>query len=162
MSSLWKSIFVQFSTTREGLSFPSNRNVDVVVFIKLGPASLLLGLFLLATLNSSVLFCFLFSEPSKSIRMLQFLNVATISHRTFMYHHQHYLHPTIVSVWKGQQSLYFEEVLKSRQPVRLGGDGRADTPGHSSYTTMDLEKNIVVDVQLMQLFRSNALNVKLC
>lgn len=54
--------------TREGLSFPSNRNVDVVVLIELGPASLLLVLFLLATLKSRVLFSFLgLCRPSPSV-----------------------------------------------------------------------------------------------
>ena len=36
----------------------------------------------------------------------------------------------------------------------LGGDGRAVSPGHSakfgSYTTMDLQKRVVIDIQLVQ------------
>ena len=37
----------------------------------------------------------------------------------------------------------------------LGGDGRADSPGHSakfgSYTMMELKKKIVIDIQLVQV-----------
>ena len=37
----------------------------------------------------------------------------------------------------------------------LGGDGRADSPGHSakfgSYTLMELKKRVVIDVQLVQV-----------
>ena len=37
----------------------------------------------------------------------------------------------------------------------LGGDGRADSPGHSakfgSYTTMELQKKAVIDIQLVQV-----------
>ena len=37
----------------------------------------------------------------------------------------------------------------------LGGDGRADSPGHSakfgSYTTMELQKKVVIDIQLVQV-----------
>jgi hypothetical protein len=87
--------------------------------------------------------------------MLQFLNMATISYRTFMDHQKYYLHPSIMAVWKAQQEQYFISVQESGQAVYLGGDGRADTPGHSakfgSYAVMDLEKNMVVDIQLVQV-----------
>lgn len=40
------------------------------------------------------------------------------------------------------------------EPLVLGGDGRADSPGHcakyGSYSTIDLEQGIVVDIQLVQ------------
>lgn len=53
--------------TGGGLSFQSNRNVDVVVFIGIGPASLFLVLFLPTTLSSRVLFCSLgLCRPSPS------------------------------------------------------------------------------------------------
>lgn len=84
------------------------------------------------------------------------MNLATISYRTFMYHQQCYLHPAIVDVWKNNQDTYIREILDSGQPVQLGGDGRADSPGHcakfGSYTMMDLTKNMVIDIQLVQVF----------
>lgn len=96
------------------------------------------------------------SLPSKTIRMFNFMNLATISYRTFMYHQQCYLHPAIVDVWKNNQDTYIREILDSGQPVQLGGDGRADSPGHcakfGSYTMMDLTKNMVIDIQLVQVF----------
>lgn len=55
------------------------------------------------------------------------------------------------------------------EPLVLGGDGRADSPGHcakyGSYSTIDLEQGIVVDIQLVQviyiffLFDKNANNL---
>ena len=40
------------------------------------------------------------------------------------------------------------------EPLSLGGDGRSDSPGHSakfgSYSLMDLENNVVLDVELVQ------------
>ena len=96
------------------------------------------------------------SLPSKSIRMLKFLNMATISIRTFMYHQQNYLHPAVLQVWRSQQNEHVQEVQQTGRAVRLGGDGRADTPGHcamfGSYTLMDLDHNKVVDSQLVQVF----------
>lgn len=47
-----------------------------------------------------------------------------------MYHQQYYLHPAILQVWKNHQGAYIEEVQETGRAVRLGGDGRADTPGH--------------------------------
>lgn len=48
-----------------------------------------------------------------------------------------------------------QEAQNSGRHVHLGGDGRADTHGHcekfGSYTLMDLEKNMVVDLQLIQV-----------
>lgn len=95
--------------TGEVLSFPSNRNVDFVVFVELGPAGLLLVLFLPATLNSRVPFCFLgflgLCCPSPSLRCNSWMwppsltgPFCTISSITCI--------PPL-SVWKGQQSLYF-------------------------------------------------------
>lgn len=73
-----------------------------------------------------------------------------------MYHQQYYLHPAILQVWKNHQRAYIEEVQETGRAVRLGGDGRADTPGHcamfGSYTLMDLEENKVMDMQLVQVF----------
>lgn len=55
------------------------------------------------------------------------------------------------------------------EPLVLGGDGRANSPGHcakyGSYSTIDLEQAIVVDIQLVQviyiffLFDKNAINL---
>lgn len=88
--------------------------------------------------------------------MFKFLNMAAISIRTFIYHQQYYLHPAILQVWKNYQGAYIEEVQETGRAVRLGGDGRADTPGHcamfGSYTLMNLEENKVVDMQLVQVF----------
>ena len=42
----------------------------------------------------------------------------------------------------------------SREETILGGDGRADSPGHcakyGSYTMLELTSNLVVDVQFVQ------------
>ena len=50
-------------------------------------------------------------------------------------------------------------VLKQLQQEKIkfviGGDGRADSPGHSAkfgnYTVMELNKEVVIDVQLVQV-----------
>lgn len=37
--------------------------------------------------------------------------------------------------------------IATKRPLAIGGDGRADSPGHSAYTVMEL---VVIDVQLVQ------------
>ena len=42
-------------------------------------------------------------------------------------------------------------------PLTIGGDGRADSPGHSakygSYGIIDLDTNEVIDIQLIQVIK---------
>ena len=66
-----------------------------------------------------------------------------------------YLQPSILKVYKKHQSQLLSEIKKIRVGLIIGGDGRCDSPGHSakygSYTMMDLEKQAVVDIQLVQI-----------
>ena len=56
---------------------------------------------------------------------------------------------------KQHQTKVFSELKSKGWLVVIGGDGRADSPGHSakygSYTFVELEKRIVIDVQLVQV-----------
>ena len=66
-----------------------------------------------------------------------------------------YLTPTVSYVWLKHQSYLIEELKKSKKPLIIGGDGRADSPGHSakfgSYSVMDLESMNIIDIQLVQV-----------
>lgn len=83
------------------------------------------------------------------------MSIPSISYSTFMSHQHFYLQPAIVEVWKEHQTSYVRETRETGHPVCIGGDGRADTPGHSakygSYSVMDLDQAIVIDVQLVQV-----------
>lgn len=58
-------------------------------------------------------------------------------------------------MWNQHQAELFRQLRKENRPLILGGDGRADSPGHSakfgSYTVMELKKKVVIDVQLVQV-----------
>ena len=103
--------------------------------------------------SASILFAG--SIPSKALRIFSFMNMASVSMGTFMNYQKAYLHPSIKHVWDCHQTDYIQDVVSSEFPVILGGDGRADTPGHSakygSYSVMDLEEGVVIDVQLVQV-----------
>lgn len=65
-----------------------------------------------------------------------------------------YLVPTVESVWQLNQLQLLDAARASGEPLRLGGDGRCCSPGHTakylSYTLMDLKTNKIIDTQLVQ------------
>ena len=92
------------------------------------------------------------TTPAKTLRLLKTYGCACINNRTYFIHQKKYLQPSVFSVWNDHQN---KELRKEKRPLALGGDGRADSPGHSakfgSYTVMELEKQLVIDVQLVQV-----------
>ncbi|XP_051246072.1 uncharacterized protein LOC127357723 [Dicentrarchus labrax] len=72
---------------------------------------------------------------------------------SFRRHARMYIEPAIVHRWKMAQTAMLEQ-LSQHQNVVLGGDLRADSPGHcakfGSYTMMDMRSNTVIDLQLVQ------------
>ncbi|XP_048114993.1 uncharacterized protein LOC125304619 [Alosa alosa] len=73
---------------------------------------------------------------------------------TFRRHARNYMEPAIVHKWKMDQQSHFQHQLHLGGVVAVGGDMRADSPGHSakfgSYTLMNLESNTIMDIQLVQ------------
>ena len=107
-------------------------------------------------LSASILFsgC----VPSKVLRVLNHAKIQSITVMTFFNHQKGYLIPTINKIWERRQN---EQITKLRQrgpTVGVGGDGRADSPGHSakygSYTMIHLESGKVLDIQLVQVLNS--------
>ena len=90
--------------------------------------------------------------------MLSNLNCSTITSKTFFRHQKCYLQPAISLTWERQQRKLISELLEEKKGLVLGGDGRADSPGHSakygSYSIVDLNRNKVVDMKLVQVTRS--------
>lgn len=104
-------------------------------------------------LSASILFAG--AIPSKVLRVLNHLNVETISPRTFFRHQKNILLPIIRKVWLERQTWLLAALQAEHRDLVLGGDGRADSPGHSakfgSYTVLELSANAVIDIQLVQV-----------
>ncbi|XP_041463201.1 uncharacterized protein LOC121414191 [Lytechinus variegatus] len=103
-------------------------------------------------LSAAILFAG--GSPSESLRVLKHFNVATHSRRTFFRHQKKVLHPAITNQWQKQQNHLLTELCERGLPLTIGGDGRADSPGHSAkfgvYTALELNINKIVDFQLVQ------------
>ncbi|CAG2212309.1 unnamed protein product [Mytilus edulis] len=77
------------------------------------------------------------SVPSKALRMLKFMNICGISMSSYINHQKCYLYPAIGHVWHNYQNDYANDIQQQQRSVTLGGDGRADTPGHSANSQMN-------------------------
>ena len=104
-------------------------------------------------LSAAILFAG--AQPTKVLRVLDFLKCATIKPRTFYDHQKSYLHAAVSNVWSRHQSEYMEVLRAFDEPLTIGGDGRCDSPGHSAkygaYNLMELRYNVVLDVELVQV-----------
>lgn len=97
---------------------------------------------------------FLGSLPSKLMRFMYFMGLQTISYSAYMKHQVTFIKPTIPKVWNQKQQKYFNEARRIGEPLCIDGNGRCDSMGHSaksgSYSVIDLESGIIIDVQLVQ------------
>ena len=84
------------------------------------------------------------------------MGVSTISAITYFNHQRTYLYPAVINVWQSFQQRYLSRMIAYNQALCLGGDGQADTPGHSakfgSYALLDLNHMVVAHIQLVQVF----------
>ncbi|KAG1696945.1 hypothetical protein GQR58_006144 [Nymphon striatum] len=95
------------------------------------------------------------------------MKVTNEDRQTFFNHQKHFLYPAINDMWEQQQARYISDARGSGTPIVIGGDGWADTPGHSakygSYSMVDLNKHLVVDIILVQsneVSSSNAMEME--
>ena len=99
-------------------------------------------------------------SPDKFFRTLANINIQAITSRTFHNHQAQYLQPAVVTTWKEHQAALIAELLEKGEPLVLGGDGRADSPGHcakyGTYTMMDLSSGKVIDIQLVQVSKKES------
>ncbi|XP_061769799.1 uncharacterized protein LOC133560836 [Nerophis ophidion] len=94
------------------------------------------------------------TSSGKVLQVLNSIGVVRYVKRTFFNHQELILQPAIKKVWEEQQRTHLTMLQVEGQPLVLGGDGQADSPGHSAkfgtYTTMELEANVVLDLQVVQ------------
>lgn len=93
--------------------------------------------------------------PEKSLQLFRNIGCATISRRTFFDHQKTYLLPSIFYIWDKYQQALFSQLASEGVPLIIGGDGRADSPGHSAkfgaYSMIELTHNVVLDIQVVQV-----------
>lgn len=123
-------------------------------FYRLWRSQPYIGSYPAGNINMSSAILFSGSSARKVLRMFSIFNIAHISSRTFSRHQSAVLFPAVNTFWSQKQSMLLDEINSRDTELVLGGDGRADSPGHSakygSYSIVDLHTNQVVHVQLVQ------------
>ena len=94
------------------------------------------------------------ASPTKVLRVLNHMNLKVISNRTYMEHQRDYLQPATIRIFEREQRQLVNRIPEGEK-LTIGGDGRADSPGHSakygSYCIMDMNRKKILDVQLVQV-----------
>ena len=104
-------------------------------------------------LSAAIMFCG--GSAKIFLQALDFANINNMSLSTYNSIQSAYLTPTILSVWNTHQQAMVEEIKRSGRVLRLAGDMRCCTPGHTakygSYSLMDLEAGKILHLQLIQV-----------
>lgn len=95
------------------------------------------------------------SLPTKALRLFQIMNCKTIARCTYFNYQKNYTCPAIQTVWTDHQNDIISMLHTEKKPLVLGGDARCDSPGFcakfGSYTLLELDKNLIVDIELVQV-----------
>lgn len=104
-------------------------------------------------LSSGILFAG--ATATKVLRVLTHMGTAVMSIRTFFRHQKLFLHRAVMQLWRERQLWMLASLQAEDGGIVCGGDGRADSPGHSAkygtYTMMELRKKAVIDIQVVQV-----------
>ncbi|XP_077427584.1 uncharacterized protein LOC144055469 isoform X3 [Vanacampus margaritifer] len=86
-------------------------------------------------------------------KVFKAMKLQMFTYETFRRHVRCFIEPAVIHRWKVQQDEILQRMCEEDKVI-LGGDMRADSPAHSAkygtYIMMDLKKNTVVDLQLVQ------------
>ena len=108
-------------------------------------------------LITSAAIMFAGGSPATTLRIMASMRIQVITERTYFRHQDEFLHPVIERKWQQSQAALIASLSESGLPLVLGGDGRADSPGHSAkyglYTALELKVNKIVDIQLVQVIK---------
>lgn len=112
-------------------------------------------------LSASILFSG--SLVSKTLRVLDIMNIAHQNRSRIFSHQKKYLFPTVFSSWATHKRSLLDEIKNTGSNVILAGDGRSDSPGFSAkygtYTLMDCQINKILEIQTVQV--STVVGIKL-
>lgn len=106
-------------------------------------------------------------NATKVLQVFKNMNLQMFTARTYNRLQAYYVVPSATKTWDFEQSQLLTEIKDGpSQDVVVGGDARCDSPGYSAkygtYTIMDLERNKILDFQLVQVKHSDGILPKLC
>lgn len=92
-------------------------------------------------------------ETSKVVRLFNALKIPNVQRRELSNIIKNYVIPAIYDVWRKEQSPKLKDVENKKNVI--ASDMRVDSPGHSglfgSGSTLDMERNIILDTQIIKV-----------
>jgi solute carrier family 8 (sodium/calcium exchanger) len=90
------------------------------------------------------------------LQLFRNMNLQMCSARTYNRLQAFYVAPSACRTWDFEQASLLEDIREGPcRDVNVGGDARCDSPGYSAkygtYTIMDLDRNKILDFQLVQV-----------
>ncbi|KAL0970663.1 hypothetical protein UPYG_G00245360 [Umbra pygmaea] len=99
-----------------------------------------------------------FALCKRACNVFKAMRLQIVLYDTFCRHARAFVEPVVVHAWNNSQEVILQQLSQDKKLI-LGGDMRANSPGHcakyGSYTMMDLNTNTIVDLQLVQVGRTN-------
>ncbi|XP_078495309.1 uncharacterized protein LOC108950611 [Ciona intestinalis] len=93
-------------------------------------------------------------SATKLIRAFKAVNITWISESTYYKSVNSNAYPAVFQLWKDEKKDIIKTMTTRRQPLIIGGDMRADTPGHcakfGTYSFLELNINKIISTQLLQ------------
>ncbi|XP_046345432.2 uncharacterized protein LOC124126050 [Haliotis rufescens] len=109
-------------------------------------------------LSTSILFSG--NSYMKIALLAKFLNLGIIGEPTFYQVQRLYAAPAINKYWTVMQTQLLSEKVRQRQDVRVAGDGRNDSPGHSAqfctYSFSDLDTDAILHLEVVDVRQSTS------
>ncbi|CAB3997272.1 Hypothetical predicted protein [Paramuricea clavata] len=101
-------------------------------------------------------------ECSKVLRLFAALKIPNVKQRELSNIFKYYAIPTVYNVWQKEQLSRLNEI--DGKSVVVASDMRVDSPGHSglfgSGSTMDMDRNTILDTQSTEVKNSNAMELE--
>ena len=97
-------------------------------------------------------------DSNKTLRFMESMNIICFKRRELMSNLQAgYVIPAVYNVWKVEQQTLLVGI--KGKPITIASDMWVDSPGHSgllgagSGSTLDVERNVILDTQVVKVFR---------
>ena len=95
-------------------------------------------------------------ECAKVLRLFHSLNIPCIKRREFTDLQSAYVIPAVVNVWNREKTSLVQEIKGTSRCI--ASDMRVDSPGHTglfgSGSSLDVEKNVILDTQIIKVLKT--------
>ena len=94
-------------------------------------------------------------DSNKTLRFMESMNIICFKRQELSNLQSGYVIPAVYNVWKVEQQTLLIGI--KGKPITITSDMWVDSPGHSGLlgagSTLDVERNVILDTQVVKVFR---------